>query len=105
MKFVYFTHSLASCWNHGNAHFLRGILRELLLAGHSVTVYEPANAWSLVNLLHDHGDRGLDPFRRAYPELVSNTYAPGADLAQLIAGSDVVIAHEWSDPWLIAGLG
>jgi hypothetical protein len=21
MRFVYFTHSLASCWNHGNAHF------------------------------------------------------------------------------------
>ena len=28
MRFVYFTHSLASCWNHGNAHFLRGVLRD-----------------------------------------------------------------------------
>ena len=28
MRIVYFTHSLASCWNHGNAHFLRGVLRE-----------------------------------------------------------------------------
>ena len=25
----YFTHSLVSDWNHGNAHFLRGIVREL----------------------------------------------------------------------------
>ena len=32
MRFVYFTHSLASCWNHGNAHFLRGVLRELVAA-------------------------------------------------------------------------
>ena len=32
MRFVYFTHSLASCWNHGNAHFLRGVLRELIHA-------------------------------------------------------------------------
>ena len=36
MKFVYFTHSLASCWNHGNAHFLRGVLRELIARGHDV---------------------------------------------------------------------
>ena len=32
MRIVYFTHSLASCWNHGNAHFLRGVLRELIHA-------------------------------------------------------------------------
>jgi spore maturation protein CgeB len=105
MKLTYFTHSLASCWNHGNAHFLRGILRELILAGHSVTVYEPEHAWSLVNLLSDHGDRGLESFHRSYPELASRTYCEGADLAELVDGSDVVIAHEWSDPWLVAGLG
>ena len=28
MKFVLFYHSLVSDWNHGNAHFLRGIVRE-----------------------------------------------------------------------------
>ena len=27
-----FTHSLVSDWNHGNAHFLRGIATELLTA-------------------------------------------------------------------------
>ncbi len=36
VKVAYFTHSLASCWNHGNAHFLRGVLRELIFAGHEV---------------------------------------------------------------------
>ena len=36
MKLVYFTHSLASCWNHGNAHFLRGVLRDLIRRGHQV---------------------------------------------------------------------
>ena len=30
MKFVLFYHSFASCWNHGNAHFLRGVARELI---------------------------------------------------------------------------
>ena len=33
MKITYFTHSLRSCWNHGNAHFLRGVLRELMARG------------------------------------------------------------------------
>ena len=37
VRIVYFTHSLASCWNHGNAHFLRGVLRELIARGHDVT--------------------------------------------------------------------
>ena len=63
MKFVYFTHSLASCWNHGNAHFLRGILSELLASGHQVSAYEPAGAWSLQNLLRDHGESGLRAWR------------------------------------------
>ena len=29
MKFVLFAHSLISDWNHGNAHFLRGVVRAL----------------------------------------------------------------------------
>ena len=41
MRLAVFTHSLASCWNHGNAHFLRGVLRELVRAGHEVAAYEP----------------------------------------------------------------
>ena len=55
MKIIYFTHSLASCWNHGNAHFLRGVLRELAALGHHVRALEPQGAWSLENLLRDHG--------------------------------------------------
>jgi hypothetical protein len=34
MRFVIFTHSLVSDWNHGNAHFLRGIATELVKRGH-----------------------------------------------------------------------
>jgi hypothetical protein len=57
MRIVYFTHSLTSCWNHGNAHFLRGVLRDLARRGHAVTAFEPEDAWSLANLLADHGRR------------------------------------------------
>ena len=42
MRLVYFTHSLRSCWNHGNAHFLRGVLRELIARGTRSRRYEPS---------------------------------------------------------------
>ena len=29
MKFVFFVHSAVSDWNHGNAHFFRGLIRAL----------------------------------------------------------------------------
>lgn len=34
MKFVLFYHSVLSDWNHGNAHFLRGIATEWIGRGH-----------------------------------------------------------------------
>jgi spore maturation protein CgeB len=105
MKIVYFTHSLASCWNHGNAHFLRGVLRDLIRRGHAVSVWEPAGAWSLQNLLADHGEAGLAAYRAAYPELSSVAYPADLDLDAACEGADLVIAHEWNDPALVAGLG
>lgn len=105
MKIVYFTHSLASCWNHGNAHFLRGVLRELILRGHAVEVWEPQGAWSLENLLKDHGPEGLEPYRDAYPELQSKSFGPEPDLASMIDGADLVIVHEWNEPKLVASIG
>ncbi len=105
MKVVYFTHSLASCWNHGNAHFLRGVLRELKSRGHEVVAYEPENAWSLENLLKDHGEAGLEAYRRLYADLSSRTFAPDIDLDESLADADAVIVHEWNEPWLVAAIG
>jgi spore maturation protein CgeB len=105
MRIVYFTHSLASCWNHGNAHFLRGVLDELVARGHDVCVYEPENAWSLVNLVADHGPAGLEPYHAAYPRLSSQTYAADADVAALADGADLVLVHEWNSPATVAALG
>ena len=45
MRLVLFVHSLRSDWNHGNAHFLRGVVSELLARGHDVAVYEQISAW------------------------------------------------------------
>lgn len=105
MKVVYFTHSLASCWNHGNAHFLRGVLRELVRRGEAVHVFEPADAWSLQNLLADHGEAGLEAYRRAYPELDSTRFGADLDLDQALDGADLVVVHEWNDPALVARVG
>lgn len=105
MRFAYFTHSLSSCWNHGNAHFLRGVLRELIAAGHSVSAYEPEGAWSRENLLRDAGPYAASSWEAAYPELHATIYQPGADLAALTDGVDVVIVHEWNEPALVARLG
>jgi spore maturation protein CgeB len=105
MKIVYFTHSLQSCWNHGNAHFLRGVLSELVSRGNDVEVFEPEGAWSLANLLKDHGEKGLEAFRSAYPELRSRTYLRPEEGAAHAARADLVIVHEWNDPELVAAVG
>ena len=105
MKITYFTHSLASCWNHGNAHFLRGVLRALMAAGHTVTACEPQGAWSLANLLADHGEAGLQPYQAAYPDLRSVPFSPASDPAELCDGADLVIVHEWNEPDLVAAIG
>jgi spore maturation protein CgeB len=106
MRIVLFYHSLLSDWNHGNAHFLRGVASELLARGHEVRVYEPRSAWSLANLVDEHGEAAIDEFHRAYPGLWSTRYELAAlDLDQALEGADLAIAHEWNDPELVRSLG
>jgi spore maturation protein CgeB len=105
VKIVYFTHSLASCWNHGNAHFIRGVLRDLIRRGHEVTAYEPSGGWSRENLVRDHGEGGLDAYRGAYPDLTSTEFGVEFDPAAALQGADLVIVHEWNDPELVGALG
>jgi spore maturation protein CgeB len=108
VKLVFFVHSLRSDWNHGNAHFVRGVASELVHRGHEVLAYEPDGAWSAENLARDHGPGALDAWREAYPELARSvrTYrADELDLEEALHRADVAIVHEWSDPLLVARLG
>jgi spore maturation protein CgeB len=106
MRIVMFYHSLLSDWNHGNAHFLRGVVSELQHRGHTVDVYEPAGAWSLENLLADQGVAALEEFHRAYPGLTSHVYAPQElDLDRVLEGADLVLVHEWNSHALVRALG
>jgi spore maturation protein CgeB len=102
MRLVFFVHSLASCWNHGNAHFLRGIVRELRDAGHEVDVWEPENGWSRRELRRDQGDAALAELARRFP---SRTYGRGLDVRAAVDGADAVVVHEWNEPWLVAAVG
>ncbi len=106
MRFVLFCHSLVSDWNHGNAHFLRGIVRELKASGHEAVVFEPTAGWSRRNLVADQGETAVVRFHKAFPGLHSQLYDPDdLDLDAALAGADVVIAHEWTDAGVLARLG
>lgn len=106
MRVVIFCHSLISDWNHGNAHFLRGICSELLARGHRVSVYEPADAWSLTNLVAERGELPIARFHRAFPHLSSTRYELATfDLERALEGADLVLVHEWNDPELVRRLG
>ena len=50
-----FAHSWVSDWNHGNAHFLRGLARSLVRTGQNVRCYEQLGSWSLSNLVPPGG--------------------------------------------------
>ena len=101
-----FYQSLISDWNHGNAHFLRGVASELLARGHKVDVYEPRNSWSVQNLLAENGWAPVVEFEQAYPQLESIRYdLDHLDLAQVVDGADLVIVHEWNEPQLIERVG
>jgi spore maturation protein CgeB len=106
MRAAIFTHSLVSDWNHGNAHFVRGVTSELLARGHDVRVYEPAGGWSRQSLLEGEGEAAVEDFQRAFPHLRSTVYDPArVDLARAVAGCDVVLVHEWNDHDLVRRLG
>jgi spore maturation protein CgeB len=105
MKCVFFYHALTSCWNNGNAHFLRGIARELRKLGHQVVVFEPADGWSRLNAIRDGGIEPLEEARALLPGIDIRPYTTSLDLDLALDGADLVIAHEWNSPVLIGDLG
>jgi len=126
MRFRFFAHSWLSDWNHGNAHFLRGLTEALARRGHEVRVYEevpgPGGGWSLANLLTEPGGAAaIAQVRAAFPRMDLRFYGGGGPLHPALAalgvprvrswreelrGAEWVIAHEWNPPelfhWLLA---
>lgn len=104
MRFLFYTHSLVSDWNHGNAHFLRGLMRELVARGHDALALEPEDGWSRANLVAQHPD-AIERFKRDFPTLRSVAYGAGYDHEAALSQADVVIVHEWTEPALVARIG
>lgn len=101
-----FCHSLVSDWNHGNAHFLRGVVAELQSRGHETEVYEPADGWSRTNLMADYGPEAFARFARAFPALHSTLYGLSElNLDRALDGADLVLVHEWNDTALVEAVG
>lgn len=106
MRVALFYHSLVSDWNHGNAHFLRGVAREMMSRGIEVRVFEPADGWSRLNLITSYGDEPISRFHAFYPDLKSEAYKISQlSLEEKLDGVDLALVHEWNDPALIAAIG
>jgi spore maturation protein CgeB len=105
VKFVFYTHSLVSDWNHGNAHFLRGVMRDLVRRGHEVHALEPVDAWSRQNLLETQGQAAIERFATDFPMLSTEQYGADFDHAAALGDADVVLVHEWTEPRLVEEIG
>ena len=98
MKIYLFYHSVISDWNHGNAHFLRGIISAFHKRNHYVNVFEPSGGWSLDNLLQYYGIDAVNEFRLKFPRHTSTFYNVDTfDPHAVLHDADVVIVHEWTD--------
>jgi spore maturation protein CgeB len=111
LKLRFFAHSWVSDWNHGNAHFLRGLVRELIRLKHEVRCYEQSGAWSLANLLPVEGELGrqaIEEFWRTFPELDVHFYHNDAGFREFareeLRGADVVVVHEWNPPEVVEAI-
>ena len=111
LSFRFFAHSWISDWNHGNAHFLRGLVSQLMKLGHEVRCYEERDGWSMQNLAEEGPNalaQAFTSFRLAFPSLDVRFYSRDSQLPDFLrtelAGADVVVVHEWNAPEVIAAI-
>jgi spore maturation protein CgeB len=105
LKFRIFAHSWISDWNHGNAHFLRGLANALLLLGHEVRCYEEERSWSAIHLREEGNtvaDAAIQKFWQSFPALnvrfYRNDQSFPAFAREELRDADVVMVHEWNSP-------
>lgn len=111
LSFRFFAHSWISDWNHGNAHFLRGLTNELVKLGHEVRCYEERDGWSMKNLASEGNSaaaESLVSFRKAFPNLDVRFYSSGNGLRDFLktelAGADITVIHEWNSSELMSAI-
>jgi spore maturation protein CgeB len=106
MRIAMFVHSILSDWNHGEAHFLRGVATELVMRGHRVRTFESREAWSVTNMLRESGAESLAQVRATYPHLAPVRYDKETlDLDEALDKIDLAIVHEWSPHEVVRKIG
>lgn len=111
LRVALFCHSIVSDWNHGNAHFLRGLVRGLDRLGHKVVCLEESGNWSLSNLIKDHGPRPVQEFQRRFAFIDSRNYVLNGRthlyewLTDTLSQVDACLVHEWNPTDLIRAIG
>ena len=105
IRFCVFAHSWVSDWGHDDAHFLRGLVRELLRMGHEVRCYEELGSWSLTNLVNQEADvavQAIEQFRQEFVTLDVRFFQPDSNLREALKlelrDADVVVIHERNHP-------
>jgi spore maturation protein CgeB len=105
VKIYLFYHSVVSDWNHGNAHFLRGLTASLIALGHNVQIMEPKDGWSFKNLLMDY-PRAEHDFREVFPYISPVMYSEKSfEPVNFLNDAELVIVHEWNDPEVVNKIG
>lgn len=107
MNIALLGHSIVSDWNHGNAHFFRGLIKALHRRGHPVTFFEPRHAWSLANLQTERAQSEADllaDFSARFPFVSPRFYDEATNWPNVLAAFDAVIVHEWTDTPLVRTL-
>jgi spore maturation protein CgeB len=82
------------------------MISALTARNHKVQVYEPADGWSLKNLLNEQGLKAYYNFRKYYPAHTPVLY--NEDLfnpEEHLLDADLVIVHEWNHPDLVRKIG
>lgn len=105
MKIYLFYHSIVSDWNHGNAHFLRGMVTALNADHHDVTIYEPLHGWSFSNMIADAGIKPVCEFAERFPGIKVKFFDQDTFTPEILHDADMVIVHEWNSPELISKIG
>jgi spore maturation protein CgeB len=108
LRLRFFAHSWISDWNHGNAHFLRGLASELVRLGQDVRCYEQMGSWSAAKLLSEEGERGSDAiqqFRDKFADLDVRFYQNDSSFCSFaedeLRSADIIVIHEWSPPQIV----
>ena len=107
MNIAFLGHSIVSDWNHGNAHFFRGLIKALSSKGHHVTFFEPTNAWSLSRLQAESARSEADllaAFSVRFPFVTPRFYDETTNWRETLAPFDATLVHEWTDTPLVRAL-